>query len=418
MNRLTRVSAGLCLVPALLYANPSAAAGWDTPIVHTARHQAMGGTAIGYVDDPSASFHNPAGYSGVTGLELLGSFSLLLGNLTASPGDYPEATNVKSNLVVAPFPLASAAYRVHEWITLGVGAYPVASGAADYRYPTSTTGEFDDSLRALFIEVSPGISLNIPESVVPGKLAFGFGYRATSVTFDRSKTTSTGTTQFDLGLSGWDFAGFRVGVQYSPLPGLRFGAVLRNKIEVTAKADEGTGFVPLTDVELDFVLPFKFGVGARYDFKRFGIAVDYEYAMQSQNDIVELSGKVAGSDVVTSLPNHFMWQDGHTVRLGFEYRAPLGTFEIPLRAGYVFDGQVGNKNYPTAFGTPPAPTNSFSVGSGVKSETWELNLACAYRLGGTTVESVAEECLFCGGPGDYSIALLGIYLDASVEFDL
>lgn len=394
------------------------AAGWDTPIVHTARHQGMGGTAIGYVDDPSAAFHNPAGYVGVEGLEVLGSMTLLLGHLTTSPGDYPAGTDVRSDLVVAPFPMLAAGYRVHEWITFGVAAFPVASGAASYTYPTSTTGDFEDSLRAVYLEVSPGVSLNVPEDVVPGRLSIGVGYRATAVMFNRDKTTSAGVTQFDLDLSGWNFTGFRAGVQYSPIPELRVGAVLRNKIDVTAKADSGTGFRELSDLELGFVLPLKAGLGARLDIARMSVAADYEFTAQSQNDVVELSGVVEGDTERTAIPNHFMWKNGHTARLGLEYRAPYGENAFPLRLGYVFDSTVGNENYPTAFGTPPAPTHSVTGGVGFHRDEFQINAAGAYRFGSTTVTSVASECVFCSAPGDYSISLVGLYLDASMDFDL
>lgn len=411
--------AGVLSIPALCWSGSATAAGWDTPIVYTARHQGMGGTAVAYVDDASAAFHNPAGYAGVEKLELLGSFSLLLGNLTSSPGDYPDATDVESNLVVAPFPLLSGAYRAHEWLTFGLGAFPVASGAADYSYPTQTNGEFDDSLKAVFYELTPGFSLNVPKDKwLPGELSFGAGYRATALSFNRSKSVSGGSTQLDLQLSGWNFTGFRVGLQYSPIPELKFGAVVRNKIKVNATADEGVGLVPLSDIELDFILPLKAGFGARFDYERYGIALDYEYAAQSQNRVVELSGTLPGAENETTLPNHFMWQDGHTVRVGLEYRAPLKTATIPLRAGYVFDGQVGNENYPTAFGTPATSTQSFTLGTGYQRDTWELNLAGAYRFGKTEITDVENECVFCGAPGDYAISLFGIYVDASVEFDL
>src|SRR5687767_69481 len=104
------------------------AAGFETPILYTARHQAMGGTAISYVDDPSSAFHHPAGLGGVEGLGLLADVSLILGRIQASPD---AATNsIESNTVVAPFFLVGAPLRAHEWVTVGVGVFPVASGGA------------------------------------------------------------------------------------------------------------------------------------------------------------------------------------------------------------------------------------------------------------------------------------------------
>ena len=61
MNRTLLVTAGLAVAFA-----PTAtrAGGYDTPILFSAQHMAMGGAAIAYVDDPSAMFHNPAGLMG------------------------------------------------------------------------------------------------------------------------------------------------------------------------------------------------------------------------------------------------------------------------------------------------------------------------------------------------------------------
>src|SRR5262245_66685499 len=74
-------------------AKPAFAGGYDTPILYSARHQGMGGTAIGYVDDASSIFHNPAGLARINSLNLLAGVDLLFGKITTSPGnpDLPKA---------------------------------------------------------------------------------------------------------------------------------------------------------------------------------------------------------------------------------------------------------------------------------------------------------------------------------------
>src|SRR5262245_39701024 len=103
---LASVTGALALV---LVAPAVHAAGYDTPILYSARHQAMGGTAIGYVDDPSATFHNPAGLAGVRGLSLLGDLSLILGKVQSTPERV--VPSIESEPVLAPFFLLAAAYR-------------------------------------------------------------------------------------------------------------------------------------------------------------------------------------------------------------------------------------------------------------------------------------------------------------------
>src|SRR5262245_24240725 len=155
------------------------AAGYDTPILYSARHQGMGGTAIGYVDDPSATFHNPAGLAGVDGLAFLGDLSLILGSVQSSPER--GITSIESEPVLAPFFMLAAGFRAHEWVTIGLGFFPVASGGAEYRYELAGN-PFVDRTRILFLETTPAVSLNVPKDVwIPGELSLGAGYRVSSL---------------------------------------------------------------------------------------------------------------------------------------------------------------------------------------------------------------------------------------------
>src|SRR5262245_25516398 len=117
-------SAGLALGLAALSARAHAG-GYDTPMLYSARHLGLGGTAIGYVNDPSALFHNPAGLAQVGRGEVLVDFSLLLGKIHASPLGLSGARNIDSDLTKAPFFLLGEAFRVHDAIVLGVDLYPI-----------------------------------------------------------------------------------------------------------------------------------------------------------------------------------------------------------------------------------------------------------------------------------------------------
>lgn len=404
---------------AIVVATPAArAAGYDTPILYSARHQGMGGTAIAYVDDPSATFHNPAGLSGVKGLSLLGDFSLILGRVQASP--QRSVTSLESEPVLAPFFLLGAGIRVHEWVSVGLGVFPVASGGAEYRYEIAGN-PFVDSTRIVFLEATPAASLNVPKDAwVPGELAIGAGYRVSFLTFEREQGSPSDPRVLNLDMSGNSFAGFRVGAQYHPIPELGFGAVFRNRIEIESRADEVSVYTETaTDVTLPFVLPAKLGLGAELDLTRVRFALDAEYAFQSQNDRVALEGTLDGED--ESVPNIFDWQNGITLRTGVEYRLLDGPRRYPLRVGYIFDSTVANSAYPSAFGTPPAPTHTVSIGGGVDfGGVWQVNAAVARRFGETTIEASDLEpgCAFCSYEGDYAITMTGFYLDVSVNIDL
>ena len=395
------------------------AAGFDTPILYTARHQAMGGTAIGYVNDPSAGFHNPAGLQGVKGIALLGDFSLILGKVQGSPFATPTAHNIESNTVVAPFFLLGGAYRIHEWLTLGLAAFPVASGGAEYEYDIGTL-HAHDSTEIVFFEATPLLSLNVPKDRwLPGKLAFGAGYRASMVMFTRKQGEATDPQLLNLSLNGFNWLGARLGLQYAPIDALKFGVVFRNKISVKTTADSGTvGGAAATDGALKFRLPAKLGFGARFDVAQLGVASDVEWAFQSENTSSHLTGVLHypnGDIKPADKVNVFNWQNGVTWRLGFEYR--LGSRPtIPLRVGYIYDSQVTNLAYPSAFGTPAAPTHTLTAGAGYVADHWQLNVAASRRFGPAAhVTDLGAGCQFCGFAGDYKITMTGLYVDASVD---
>jgi long-subunit fatty acid transport protein len=418
VGRLGVVAALCCaLAPA-----PAVAAGFDTPILYSARHQAMGGTAIAYVNDPSAGFHNPAGLQGVKGLALLGDLSLILGKVRATPEISADGEdNLESNVVTAPFFLLGGAYRLKPWLTLGLAGFPVASGGAEYEYTVRESPTID-STEIVFFEVTPMLSLNVPkDALLPGRLAVGAGYRASVVTFQRLKGPRDDPRFLNLDLSGTDFSGFRVGLQYQPIEPLKLGVVFRNKVVVTTKADTATAFtLPARDASLDFTLPAKVGFGMRADGARLGVATDVELAFQSQNQRPPLKGKLGNSDMETAVPNVFDWEDGITWRLGLEYRLGRAK-EWPIRVGYIFDSIVTNPSFPSAFGTPPAPTRTFTAGLGYVREHWQVNVAASRRFGQTRVHSEGLDpmaCRFCGYAGQYEITMTGLYVDASVDLSL
>ncbi len=389
------------------------AAGFDTPILYTARHQALGGTAIASVDDASAGFHNPAGLQGVRGYGFIGDFSLILGKVRSTPDKL--AGNLESNTVKAPFFLLGAGYRLNDWLTLGLAGFPVASGGAEYHYDLNGTATIDKT-EIVFFETTPLLSLNVPKDrLLPGKLAFGAGYRISYVTFDREKGETTNPRLLDLKLHGFDATGFRLGVQYRPIDAVKLGVVFRNKVMVTTKADSATVFLQeATDGELDFTLPAKLGFGTRVDLGRFGFGNDVEWAFQSQNTRPPLKGAIKGKQV--EVPNVFDWQNGITWRTGLEYRLGDGP-TVPLRVGYIYDARVTNLAYPSAFGTPPAPTRTVTAGAGFVSEHWQVNVAISRRFGEAYIADadLGKGCNFCSFGGQYQITMTGLYLDASVD---
>lgn len=410
-------------IAALSCARPVLAGGYDTPMLYSARHMGMGGVAIGGVRDPSALFHNPAGLAHVDRVSVLGDFSLLVGDLQGSPS--VTARNTTSDTTVAPFFLVGSGVRLTDFLVLGLGLYPVASSGATYRYGD----DFEDTTTLLFIEASPALAINLPENV-----RLGVGYRVTFVRLIRYQGSPDGPNPpfIDLTLSGHDYAGLRAGIQWTPTPELDLGFTYRHITETEVSADGGIALGQRArDLSTSFTLPSRFGVGARFDWSRVAgfplvTGADVEYALQSQNEGDPLEGVQSSTGARLQVPNVFEWSDAVTLRLGVEYPFLLDRARperrILGRLGYVYDAQTANEVYPTAFGTPPGPTQVLTTGVGYDDGSVQVNLAYAYRFGSAEVtrENLSgpsrKNCAFCGADGDYEIALNGFYVDVSYDY--
>lgn len=414
----------LSIALALLFPLVAKAGGYDTPMLYSARHIGMGGTAIGYVSDPAALFHNPAGLAHAGRLTALADISLLLARVQAS--HQGGITDISSELTVAPVFLLGAGYRLNRWLTAGIAVYPVASAGATYRYPApgNETDTVDNRTRLVFIEGSAALAINLPKRV-----RLGAGYRATYVSLERFQGARTAPVPgLDFSMTGYNWAGLRVGAQWTPVDWLQVGAVYRHRTETRVSNTEGIalGF-RYTDIETSFVLPSKLGAGARVDRGPLGFAVDVEYLFNSQNKAYPLIG-TPPNGMRSEIPNVFNWSNEITLRGGAEYRL-LPSVDgvrrpLALRAGYVFDGKTTNERFPSAFGTPPGPTQVLTAGTGWNGGAWQANLAYAYRFGSGDVrpEDLNNPdmlCGFCGGAGNqpYRMKIHGLYADFSYHFD-
>lgn len=410
MTTKTWLVALLAALGPMVWSGSALAGGYDTPMLYTARHLGMGGTAVGYVRDPSALFHNPAGLGHTGRLSLIGDFSLLFGKIHGSPAD--NALDVESETTVAPFFLVGGAVRITDFLVVGAAIYPVASAGGTYEYEDASGNLVTDKTKLVFIEVSPGIAFQLPRQ----HLSIGLGYRINMTELERFQGAEGSDPVHDFTLTGTNFEGWRAGLQWQPFPSVQLGLSYRHKTVTEVSADEGRALRAVGSISSAFTLPSRLSVGLRGDAGQFGAAVDIEYAFNSQNDSTVINLKVDPIDI--SPENVFEWSDAVTLRYGLEYRPAE---RLAARLGYTLDGKTANDQYPTAFGTPPAPTHVLTAGVGFDGGPWEANLAYAYRFGGTTItqtdiDTGERTCQFCGKAGEYSIALHGIYVDFSWDF--
>ncbi len=410
--------AALAFTCSIMSASTAMAGGYDIPILYTAKNLGMGGTGVAYVDNGASLFINPAGLGFVGQGNIIVNASLLVGDLKATPYQLNPAPagNIRSEQTIAPFGLLGGAYRVHDYVVLGLAAYPVAAASGEYKYTVGTTDVVDETT-LLFIEVSPGIAVNIDQI----GLSIGIGYRITYVSLDRKRNTPG--TEIDLDLTGVDFASFRVGAQYKPTDWISFGVNYRHK-STTDVDGPGSGLGSTFDnAKSSFILPARISGGVRFDWAAFSTATDFEWGFNSQNTSVVID---AGDDnpvgFEEGVPNVFNWSDQWTLRWGMEYRFSQEQ-QWPVRVGFIYDSKTANEAYPTAFGTPPTSTYAATIGFGYDHGPWEINAAYARRYGRTAVlpsdlpPDLITECPACGGAGDYEFRLNGFFLDFSYDWE-
>lgn len=382
------------------------AAGYDTPILYSAQHMGMGGAAIGYVDDPTAMFHNPAGLARSMGLSLMVNASLIMGSIRSAPdADLGDQT---SEDIFAVAPLLGVSYKATDWFAFGVAFYPVASAGAEYNY-VKNGEETKNATDVRFLELAPTIAFKLP-----GNVTLGASWRAISASLRREVTAGL---KFDADMSGINLGGFRIGAQWSPIPELDVGVVFRNRTDTTMTDDDALVVLPdRRKAETEFTLPAKIAFGARVKLDPIAFALDLEYAFQSQNKNSAFRLDPELPDFIPTINNVFNWEDGITLRAGVEYGVDDRFF---FRGGFIYDSQVSQEMYPSAFGTPPTSTMTMTAGFGMKcGDTWKLNFAVAHRLGQTVVErgNPDEGCIACAFDGNYKIAMTGLYVDFMWSF--
>ncbi len=418
MHRLARnltIAGTLCVAGA---AAPLArAGGYDTPILYSAEHMGVGGAAIGYVDDPSAMFHNPAGLMGTKGLSLMANLTLVTGSIQSSPAS--TNPNEESESLLALAPLIGVSYDVNDVVAFGLAFYPVASAGAEYLYTDAGSQVATRNFTSVrFLEFSPGVAVKIPGT----NLSIGAGYRFSIVQLGRylgPEDKSEGAPTFDVSMSGKNFAGFRVGLQWQPIPELELGLVFRSLTRTEIEDDKGVVLAPATNIKTEFTLPAKAGFGVRANLDPIAIMLDVEYGFYSQNESNEF---LADPALLLPIVNVSRWKDALTLRAGVEYGVDKRWF---FRGGFLYDGQVSQQNFPSAFGTPPTSTSTITAGVGYKcGETWKLNFAVAQRFGNTKVVRATTDsegnalpgCIPCSASGDYSLSMTAFYLDFMYAF--
>jgi long-chain fatty acid transport protein len=384
--------------------------GLDLPTLYSARHAAMGGAAVAYVDDPSALFNNPAGLLGIEKGSFLADLSTFVGTLESNPGYANQ--DASTGAAIAPVPMLGAGYRLSPRVAVGLAAYPSGAAGGEFHYVNAAGVRTVDSLSALLVELTPGIAVELLPT-----LRLGLGYRVTFLRFSRISGAEENPSKVNVSLLGSDVSGLRAGLQWQPLPALRFGATYRHRLDMTASADSGTLLgAQAKNIDATLTVPAKLSLGTRVDFGRLGLAGDFEYIFNSQNQALQMTAMLPAQSSMLSVPFQFKWDDSIVLKAGAEYGL---TPSLAARLGYAFDGHATNRHFPSAFTSPPVDAHYATAGVGWQSGSTRLDFAAVYRFATSTYIAQSEiasatQCPFCGNEGTYAASGGALMLDYNV----
>ena len=401
------LSFGLLLEPA-----SALAGGYDIPVINTAKHGGMGGTAISYVEGGTSLYLNPAGLGRIGKGNIDLAATVLDGKGQGTPTFLSPDINLESERIPVFFPFVSGAARLTDFLSIGVAAYIVGGAGGEYVYKINENDEaaIADKTELLFQESTIGIAFNIDRI----GLHIGAGYRVTFGRLDRKRPDPL--TALDLVMKGVSYTGFRVGFEWQLTDYLSIGAVYRNKITVGISQNGGSALNnDFENVSTDLILPARTGAGVRFDWDSFGTAVDFEWIFNSQNEAVTFHTNPALPQDIT---NVFGWSDQWLIRWGGEYR--LFDDQWPLRLGFIYGSASTSASFPNAFAPPPSPEYYFTLGTGFNHDPWQVSLAYARGFASTYVDvdtsAFITECPNCGGPGQYALKANHFLFDFSYNW--
>lgn len=388
------------------------AGGYDVPVINSAKHGGMGGTAIAYVEGGTSLYLNPAGLGRIGKGNVDLAATVLDGTNRGTPTFLSPDVNLESERIPIFFPFVSGGARLFDFMSIGVAAYIVGGAGGEYVYKINEAAEapIADKTQLVFQESTIGVAFNIDKI----GLQLGAGYRITFGRLDRQRPDPL--TAIDLTMKGVSFGGFRVGFQWQITDHLAIGAVYRNKITIGISENGGSALNNDFDhVSTDLILPARTGGGMRFDWGSFGFAIDFEWIFNSQNDEVTFETKPALSQTIK---NVFDWSDQWLLRWGGEY----GLFhdQWPLRLGFIYGSTSTSPRFPNAFSPPPAPEWYFTLGTGFNHDPWQISFAYARAFSSVYVDvdtsGFLSACPNCGGAGKYALKVNHFLFDFSYNW--
>jgi long-chain fatty acid transport protein len=384
----------------------STAAATPLPTFYNGRALGMGGSALAYTDDATATAINPANLASVDEWSGTVAFSPFM---PASKAPFAPGGESDGNRLFVPLMFLGAGVRVTDDLVAGLAVYAESGAGANYT-AVPELGGMSAAFEIGVLEAIVPLSYQISDEVSVGAgLRMGFATMSADMPVD----PGTGPMRFEQSINGVGFPGVAAGVQYAPLSQLSFAAVYRSKLTMNLSGD-GTATIPAMggqglEIESEWSTPHTFVLGAAYAPlpRQLMIATDVRYSLldEAVDDVTMAIDMVEGPgpSFETSIP--LQWQNSVSWMTGIEYRASTW---LPLRLGYGLTTSATPQDHAAALVPPPGIIHSFHLGAGIDVDELAVDLGGAYGLGSSDVDTSIN-----GPSGTYSSDYFLVALSAT-----
>ncbi len=418
------LSVGLILT-STAEANPEPPGNYD------ARAVGMGTIAIPTIDNAAALFHNPAQLDQIERFSATVVATSLLVNLRApfaGPG-----TEQDSGLIYAPLGFVGGVGRVHERVTVGLGAYVytgfgggfsavdcIANGDSSVCDDPSSGYRLDppaDQQVFLFVtefalpvqfsiteRLSVGVTLRLPwarQDVRAHQDVPNCSLRAAppdpddpSAPYDPCYDTPA-FQRARQKLRGVGIPGVLLGVSYRPIDRLTLALAYRSKVWVNLDGNTSIPLVPGADplrvpTSTRWYVPHMFRVGAAYKTWNERITVGLEFKVQLHAEANRVQRFDLDSPLAPDTEGQFRWKNVYLGALGFEiWAAP----RFAVRTGGTIATSASRAATLTPFSPPPGLQFSAYIGFGLQAGP--LDIDWAFGWGGGKATHIEENYPLC-----------------------
>lgn len=319
------------------------------------RANGMLGAFSAYADHVTTIYYNPAGLSGLEGVQISGGATLIAPRTSfrnLSPlGPAGEKFEMEDENFWVPNFFAS--YQITENLTAGIGIYaPFGLGTKWEEDWIGRGSSIEADIQTLF--ANPALGYKLPDFGI-GEIKIGAGLRVAfmgEVKLSRALRQFTPEASFALeGDLKEPAFGFNAGILYKPVEDITLGFTYRSEVKTEFEGSgefrslPGNSFVPVEgSTVIDLPASWVAAVNVR-SIEGLTLELDYVWWGWSSYDelAIEFDDEVAGLGITETVSER-NYKDSWQLRLGAEY-TDLPIEILTVRAGLAYDKNPIREEY-------------------------------------------------------------------------